>query len=114
MTPSSPPSGRSIPRREALHRFTLAQADLDNIWEHTANRWDDDQAEAYLRMIQAAIAAVAANLKLGRPFDEVRAGYRRHRAGSHLILYRDTADAIDIVRILHERMDIGLHLRDSN
>ena len=92
----------------------LARADLDTIWDYTSQRWDDDQAEAYLRMIQAAIATVAENPKLGRPFDEVRAGYRHHRAGSHLILYRDTPDAIDIVRILHERMDIGLHLPDHN
>jgi toxin ParE1/3/4 len=92
----------------------LARADLDNIWEHTSKRWDDDQAEAYLRMIQAAIDTVSANPKLGRRCDEVRAGYRRHRAGSHLILYRETSDAIDIVRVLHEKMDIGSHLPDLN
>jgi toxin ParE1/3/4 len=92
----------------------MARADLDNIWEHTSKRWDDDQAEAYLRMIQAAIETVAANPKLGRQYHEVRAGYRRHRAGSHLILYRETSDAIDIVRVLHEKMDIGSHLPDLN
>ncbi len=92
----------------------LARADLDQIWEYTAQHWDDDQAETYLRMIQAGIEAVTINPKLGRPFDAVRAGYRRHRAGAHLILYRETPDAIDIVRILHERMDIGAHLPDLN
>ncbi|GGE22751.1 toxin ParE1 [Polymorphobacter glacialis] len=90
----------------------LARADLDNIWEHTTKRWDDDQAETYLRMIQAAIDAVAANPRLGRLYDKVRAGYRRYRAGSHLIMYRETSDAIDIVRVLHEKMDIGSHLPD--
>lgn len=92
----------------------LARADLDQIWEYTSKRWDDDQAETYLRMMQAAIDAVAANPKLGRLYDEVRAGYRRHRAGSHLILYREVTGAIDIVRVLHERMDIGSHLLDLN
>jgi toxin ParE1/3/4 len=92
----------------------LARADLDKIWEHTAKRWDDDQAEAYLRLIQTVFEAVAANPKLGRQYDEVRAGYRRHRAGSHLILYRETSDGIDIVRVLHERMDIGSHLPEPN
>jgi toxin ParE1/3/4 len=98
-------------------RYTLsplARADLDNIWEHTSRRWDDDQAEAYLRMIQTAIETVAANPKLGRRYDEIRAGYRRHRAGSHLIMYRERSDAIDIVRVLHEKMDIGSHLPDLN
>lgn len=92
----------------------LARADLDNIWDHTSRRWDGDQAEAYLRMIQAAIDTVAANPKLGRPYDEVRAGYRRHHAGSHLILYRETSDVIDIVRVLYEKMDIGSHLPEPN
>jgi hypothetical protein len=42
---------------EAFRRVThyvispLARADLDNIWEHTSKRGDDDQAETYLRMI---------------------------------------------------------------
>lgn len=88
----------------------LARDDLDQIWDYTAQRWDETQAEAYLRMIQAAIDAVAANPKLGRPYDEVRSGYRCHRAGSHLIFYREAADAIDVVRVLHERMDIASHL----
>lgn len=92
----------------------LARADLDQSWEHTSKRWDDDQAETYLRMIQAAIGAVAANPNLGRLYDEVRAGYRRYRAGSHLIFYRETSGAIDIVRVLHEKMDIGSHLSDLN
>ena len=92
----------------------LARADLDDIWEHTARRWDDDQAETYLRMIRAAIDNLAANPKLGRPLDEVRAGYRRHRAGSHVILYREVTDAVDIVRVLHERMDLGSHLPELN
>jgi toxin ParE1/3/4 len=98
-------------------RYTLsplARADLDTIWDYSSKRWDDDQAETYLRMLQAAIETVAANLRLGRPYDEVRAGYRRHRAGSHLILYREASDGIDIVRVLHEKMDIGSHIADLN
>ncbi|KPF78834.1 plasmid stabilization protein ParE [alpha proteobacterium AAP81b] len=91
----------------------LARADLDDIWDYTARRWDEAQAETYLRLIQAAIDAVAANPKLGRPYDEVRTGYRRRRAGSHLIFYREVADAIDVVRVLHEKMDIASHLPDQ-
>lgn len=90
----------------------LARADLNDIWEYTSKRWDDDQAETYLRMIRAAFETLAANPKLGRMVDEVRAGYRRHRAGSHLTLYRETPEAVDIVRVLNEKMDIGTHLPD--
>lgn len=92
----------------------LACADLNDIWEHTSKRWDDDQAETYLRIIRAAIDAVAANPKLGRLYDDVRAGYRRHRAGYHLIFYREMSGAIDVVRVLHEKMDVESHLPGLN
>lgn len=39
---------------------------------------------------------------------ELRKGYRRTKVGSHLIFHRldDKADAMEIIRVLHERMDI--------
>lgn len=42
---------------------------------------------------------------LGRPREEVRAGYRSAHEGRHLIFYRAMEDRVEIVRILHERMD---------
>lgn len=90
----------------------LARIDLSKIWEYTANRWDEDQAEAYLRMIQAAIETAAENPLLSPAIDEVRPGYRRHRAGAHLILFRHIAGSIDVVRVLHEKMDVTSHLPD--
>ena len=53
----------------------LARFDLNKIWDFTADRWDEDQAEAYLRMIQAAIETVAENPLLCPSIDEVRPGY---------------------------------------
>lgn len=37
----------------------LAQADLDQIWDYTAERWDEDQADRYIFVVRAAIEAVA-------------------------------------------------------
>ena len=42
--------------------------------------------------------------------DDVRTGYRKYPAGSHLLFYRLTPDGIDIVRILLQRMDFERHL----
>lgn len=48
---------------------------------------------------------------IGRACDEVRTGYRRHAVGSHTLYYRLAgADGIDVVRILHERMDVDRQL----
>ena len=94
-------------------RFVLtprAAADLDDIWDYTADRWGLDQAETYTRQLAKDIQTVADKPSRGRQCDEVRAGYRKYPSGSHVLFYRLTDDGIDIVRILHERMDPEQHI----
>ena len=96
-----------------MNRATLsprAQADLDEIWDFTAERWGLDQAESYLRLLQGAIEAIAAEPQRGRACDDIRTGYRKYPVGSHVLFYRPTATDIDVVRILHQRMDVTRHL----
>ena len=67
-----------------MGRFVLsprAQTDLDDIWNYTAGRWGLDQAETYTRQLW-----------------------------DHILFYRLVAEGIDVVRILHERMDYDDHL----
>lgn len=88
-----------------------AQADLEQIWDYTHDRWGIGQAEEYLRELQHAIDRAAANPRIGRACDEIRPGYRKLPAGSHTLFYRVTAeDVVDVVRILHQRMDVDRHL----
>jgi toxin ParE1/3/4 len=88
-----------------------AQADLEEIWDYTAERWDVDQADEYLRGLQHAIERAAANPRVGHSCDEIRSGYRKLAAGSHTLYYRLSTDGtVDIVRILHQRMDVDRHL----
>lgn len=96
-----------------MSRFVLsprARADLDEIWSYTAQRWDVDQAERYLRRIAEAVDLVAENPGLGRNCDYIRQGYQKFPVGSHVLFYRQVQDAIDIVRILHQQMDFDRHL----
>ena len=97
-----------------MSRYLLspaAQLDLEQIWDYTCDRWDADQAEEYLRELQRTIERAAANPRIGRVCDEVRPGYYKLAAGSHMLFYRVIADdLIDIVRILHQRMDVDRHL----
>lgn len=88
-----------------------ARADLEQIWDYTHDRWGVDQAEQYLRELQGAIERVAANPLIGRACEEIRPGYRKLAAGSHTLYYRATVEGvIDLVRILHQRMDVDRHL----
>ena len=97
-----------------MSRFLLspaAQADLEHNWDDTADRWDVDQAEEYLRELQRGIERAAANPLVGRPCDEIRTGYRTLAVGSHMLFYRVTAEGVvDVVRVLHQRMDVDRHL----
>ena len=83
----------------------LAQADLEGIWSYTASRWSVEQAQSYHAAIVAAFEGLAAGSKQGRPSD-VREGYFKYAVGSHLVFYRHSEGGIDIVRILHQRMDV--------
>jgi toxin ParE1/3/4 len=96
-----------------VSRYVLspaARADLEQIWDYTCERWGDDQAEEYVREIQRAMERIVHNPMIGRACDEVRAGYRRHAVGSHALYYRASGDVIEVVRILHQRMDVDQHL----
>src|SRR5437588_7711298 len=87
-----------------------AQRDIEEIWDYTAKNWGDDQAESYVLAIQAAIETVARDPRRGRRCDDLRAGYRKYASGSHVLFYRLVETGIDIVRILHQRMDFDQHL----
>jgi toxin ParE1/3/4 len=42
----------------------------------------------------------------GKSMTHIRKGYRASKVKSHLIFYRMEKNTIEIIRILHERMDI--------
>ncbi len=93
------------------YRLTpAAQHDLGSIWDFTQETWDVRQAETYVMELRAAIERVAESPDRGRVCDELRSGYRRYAIGSHLIFYRATVDGVDVIRILHQRMDPTRHL----
>ena len=87
-----------------------AVGDLDEIWDYTSERWSADQAERYVRDIWRAIETAAADPSRARSCEEVRPGYRKLLAGSHVIFFKVIRGGIDVVRILHLRMDHEQHL----
>lgn len=87
----------------------LAEADLEEIWLYTFKRWSPEQADKYIYDLVDAIEHLARGDKIGRVCD-VRDGYFQYSVGSHIVFYRVTPDALDVTRILHQRMDIDRHL----
>ena len=87
-----------------------AIADLDSIWNYTVETWGEDQAERYLRMINDCFKTIAEDPERGRPCDKIREGYLKIRTGRHTIFFRKERSGVDIVRVLHQSMDIDTHL----
>ena len=87
-----------------------AQTDLEEIWDYTEGRWGVIQAEIYIRQLWQHIEMIAAKPTIGRSCPEIREGYFKYPSGSHLLFYRLIDGGVDVVRILHERMDLAQHL----
>ena len=82
-------------------RFTRkAVEDLSDIWRYTVERWSEEQATC--RKIAAS------TVPIGRRYEQIAEGLYGFRVGRHILFYRiESGRIVLIVRILHERMDLG-------
>jgi toxin ParE1/3/4 len=87
-----------------------AERDLQEIWLYSEIRWSAEQADRYVGALIDMIETLAAAPEKGRAIDDIRPGYRKQAAGSHFIFYQQARPGIEIVRILHQRMDVQVHL----
>ena len=88
-----------------------AWADLMEIGRYTQKQWGRDQRNKYLAMLDECFHQLAANPDKGKDCSEIRSGYRKFTVGSHVAFYRKKGDdTIEIVRVLHVRMDIETRL----
>ncbi len=89
--------------------------DLDKIWLYTLNKWSREQADRYHNLIINEIKFIVDNYELSRKMDHVRTGYRMSKVKSHLIFFKKTEDnIIEIIRILHQNMDIENRLKHDD
>jgi toxin ParE1/3/4 len=96
--------------RSSRYRLSpRAETDLEEIWLYTFRNWSREQADAYVSRLVAAFEGLGSEARTGRPI-EAREGYFKYAVGSHLIFYRRSRAGIDVIRVLHQRMDPDLHL----
>ena len=91
-----------------------AEKDLEKIWLYTFETWSLEQADYYYDLLMDEIEYLAENPKNGIDFSQIRKGYFRSRVKSHFIFYRVSvkSDEIEIIRILHQQMDIDSQLSE--
>lgn len=88
-----------------------ANEDIENIWLYTYENWSQEQADRYYNLLLDEIEYIVKNFESGKDIDRIRKGYRATKVKSHLIFYRkNRQNIIEIIRILHQKMDIESHL----
>ena len=90
-----------------------ALEDINNIWIYTAENWSVEQANRYYNLIIDEIEYIVDNLDMARDFGKIRKSYKYSKVKSHLIFFKkDKTNEIEVVRVLHERMDIENRLTE--
>jgi len=98
-----------------MAKLILRQAaidDLADIWEYTLATWSENQADRYYKMIKSACSEISVSPSLGKEYVAIAKGLLGYRINKHIIFYYITSnDEIEVIRILHERMDLKQQLK---
>ena len=90
-----------------------ALEDLNSIWIYTAENWSVEQANRYYNLIVDEIEYVSENFDSAKDFGAIRRNYAYSKVKSHLVFFKKTENSeLEVVRILHERMDVKNRLND--
>jgi toxin ParE1/3/4 len=84
-----------------------AEDDLRNVWLYTQKRYGTPQANQYVGTIRARIDGLLTGQTQSRPAFELRPGLRRALVDRHVVFFREDERAVTVVRVLHQRMDVG-------
>lgn len=98
-----------------------AAADYDEILRWTARRFGAAQAVAYGGKVAAALARLARGPAVpgARAREEIGAGVRSLHVGArsrHVVLFRvgsEAARTLEVLRILHDAMDLARHVPEE-
>lgn len=85
-----------------------AVEDLTGIWDYTVETWSETQADKYYTLLVDTCRQIADSPHpLGKEYAEIMDGLFGYRTGKHIVFYRLASErAVEVVRILHERMDL--------
>lgn len=92
-----------------------AKNDIEKIWLYTFENWSIEQADRYFDLILDEIEYIAENPNSGKNISDMRKGYFRTQIKSHFIFYKvnEKQYEVEIIRVLHQRMDIETRLNDE-
>ncbi len=97
----------------AKNRFKLtpnALNDLKQIARFTQNKWGKQKRSVYLTALNNRFIWLSHNPDIGYSREDIKPNYLSYPEGKHVIFYRKGKNFIEIIGILHQNMDFGLHL----
>jgi toxin ParE1/3/4 len=83
-----------------------AVRDLAEFGRYTRQTWGDTQARRYRAALTARLRWLAGNKALWHERPELAGGIYTYSEQSHVIVFWEYADGIDVLRVLHARMDL--------
>jgi len=87
--------------------------DLSAIWEYTFNEWSEIQADKYYWMLIATCNEISDNPEIGKNYSIIAKNIFGIRSGHHIVFYlRMENKDIEIVRVLHEQMDLKARVKE--
>ncbi len=95
-----------------LNKFTLSkksQNAIGGILEYTYRQFGEKQAINYKSELENCLQFLADIPDMGRPCNQIREGYQRHKHQSYIIFYRQRKDDIFISAIIHKSRDLKRH-----
>jgi toxin ParE1/3/4 len=87
-----------------------ARRDLKNIARYSEREWGAPRKTQYMAAIRERLAALLHRPAIGATREDLGLDYRCVPVGRHVIFYRIASDDVLVVRVLHQRMDVRLHL----
>ncbi|HWJ28305.1 MAG TPA: type II toxin-antitoxin system RelE/ParE family toxin [Flavisolibacter sp.] len=88
-----------------------AVQDLSKIWDYTYGVWSESQADKYYELLVSSFKTIVQNPGIGKNYDAVDSTVLGLHIGKHIVFYRvPQAGHIEILRILHQRMDLKSRL----
>jgi toxin ParE1/3/4 len=84
-----------------------AVEDLAGIWEYTIEKWSEEQADRYYKLLLDSCQDIANNPELGKKYEGITEDLYGLKTNRHIIFYRKRLNKpLEITRILHGRMDL--------
>ena len=91
-----------------------AVEDLTGIWNYTVEKWSEKQADKYYRLLIDNFDELSRNPGFGKSYSDIIENILGFRVGRHIIFYRVIqSNKIEILRILHEKMDLKNRIKEK-